>query len=72
MPGLPGDPLQVAPEAQSVSAVQLCLQAPPAVSQPKGAQLMPAGVHWPTAVQVEVVIVMSSGQLGDAQLVPKG
>jgi hypothetical protein len=65
--------LHVAPEAQSVFAVQLCLQAPPAVSHANGAQLTAAGVHWPTAVQVDVVIVMPpSGQLGDAQLVPTG
>jgi hypothetical protein len=70
---LAGDPLQVAPEAQSVSAVQVCLQTPPSVSQANGAQLAPVGVHWPTAVQVDVVIVMPpSGQLGGAQLVPTG
>ena len=71
MPGLPGEPEQVKPEAQSVSAVQAVLQALLVRSQANGAQLAVVGLHCP-ALQADVVRLIPSGQLAGAQLVVVG
>jgi hypothetical protein len=71
-PGEPGDPVQVAPEAQSVLPVHIVLQTAFVVSHENGAQLVVEGVHWPAALQAEVVSVIPSGQLTGAQVVPAG
>jgi hypothetical protein len=71
VPGAPTDPEQVKPEAQSVSAVQVVLQAPLERSQPNGAQLAVVGLHCP-ALQADVVRLIPSGQLAGAQLVVVG
>jgi hypothetical protein len=68
---LPGDPLQVEPDAQSVSAVHIVLQALFATSQANGAQLTGDGLHTPAA-QTEVVKLIPSGQLAGAQVPPAG
>jgi hypothetical protein len=71
VPGLPGDPLHVEPDAQSVSAVHMVLQALLATSQANGAQLTVDGLHSPAA-QTEVVRLIPSGQLAGAQVPPDG
>jgi hypothetical protein len=68
---MPADPLQVKPDAQSVSAVHVVLQAAPAVSQANIPQPVAVAVQWP-ALQAEVVWVIASEQVGGAQVVPAG
>jgi hypothetical protein len=70
VPGLPGEPLQVKPGAQSAAPVQVPLQAAFAVSQENGAQLVMVTAHWLAALQAEVVSVIPSGQVTGAHEVP--
>jgi hypothetical protein len=60
--------VQVEPDAQSVLVVHIVLQTAFVVSHENGAQLVVEDVHWPAALQAEVVSVIPSGQLTGAQV----
>jgi hypothetical protein len=64
--------VQVEPEAQSVLLVHIVLQTALVVSHENGAQAVVVGMHWPAALQAEVVSVIPSGQLTGPQVVPAG